>query len=167
MYFLYISPAIADIQGLIAKKDEYNNVLNRAEDLKQKRDEIFAQYNSIDSTDLDKLNKIVPEKFNSTEFANDLNMIAQRNGLAITSVRESSSGSSQGAVTAETERTPYVKNAMNLLITGPYQSLENFLREVESSLQLIDISAITFAQSKDKDGNTFQYNLDINVYSLR
>src|SRR5258708_4312003 len=83
MYFLYISPTVAEIKALNLKKAEYNTALVSASELKAKRDQVLIDYNNISSGDIDRLNKIIPEQFNSVLFANDLNTVASSYGLLV------------------------------------------------------------------------------------
>src|SRR3990167_2596777 len=78
LYFLYISPTITDVQALRDQKAEYTNVLEKVQEIKEMRDAVSATYNNIPSADLNRLSKIVPERFNSTLLANDLNNLASK-----------------------------------------------------------------------------------------
>ncbi len=174
MYFFYISPAITEVQTLSDKKAQYNDVLNKVEEIKQKRDAISSDYNNISGTDLERLNKIVPEEFNSVLFVNDINSIAGRNGITLKNLTESAaSASAASSVVAVSEVSPYKKNIITLQVQGQYSQFINFLTELESSLQLIDISKIDFTTGGDigpTSGTTNSlpsYSLEINVYSLR
>ena len=63
MYFMYISPTWAKDQTLMAQKAEYTNVLDKIKELTAERDKAIAEYNSISPEDIDKLNKLIPAKF--------------------------------------------------------------------------------------------------------
>src|SRR3989344_160437 len=83
MYFIYINPTIAEVKALSLKKVEYNNALIGAGELKKKRDNVLIDYNNISADNIDRLNKIIPERFNSVSFINDMNSIASGYGLII------------------------------------------------------------------------------------
>ena len=76
MYFVYIAPTLSDINLKSEKKAEYENVLGRVKELKQQRDSLSTKYNNVDRSDIEKLNMIIPSKFDTTYFSNDLDAIA-------------------------------------------------------------------------------------------
>ncbi len=170
MYFMYISPILADISVEKAKKAEYANVLLRTKELKEKRDILNDSYNSISPDNLALLDKVMPSKFESTVFANDITGIAYRNGLLVNDLRtdalrtqERNSEVEPGAV--DVYRT--VKTSMR--VTGSYENFIRFLRDVEKSLQLIDVSnlSITTVSGTRPTEIIFNYSLEINTYSLQ
>ncbi len=169
MYFFYISPAITDVQTLSAQKTQYADVLNKVQEVKDKRDAVLASFNSISSTDMDRLDKIVPEKFNSAFLANDLNNIASSDGVTIKSFKESTSNASNGAVTDDTVAPSYQTNIITLNLTGQYDKFLKFLSDLETSLQLVDVVNLTVVppSGEKTTDNQFQYTMEINVYSLR
>ncbi|OHB09985.1 MAG: hypothetical protein A3H52_01070 [Candidatus Zambryskibacteria bacterium RIFCSPLOWO2_02_FULL_39_26] len=169
LYFLYISPTITDVQALRDQKAEYTNVLEKVQEIKEMRDAVSATYNNIPSADLNRLSKIVPERFNSTLLANDLNNLASKNGIVIKSFKESTSNTSGGAVVASQENPAYKTNVITISLIGQYRQFMNFLAELETSLQLVDVTSLAMNSSAGQKptDNQFQYTLEINVYSLR
>ena len=169
MYFLYISPAITDVQDLSVKKDEYMNVLSKVQEIKAKRDALSTEYNSISSSDMEKLNKIIPEEFNSVQSANNINNIALKNGMFIKTFRESSASTSNQATGANgSEVGKYKTNIISITLIGQYNQLVSFLKDIESSLELMDVVSLSLVGGGSKPTDTqYNYTLEINTYSLR
>ena len=170
MYFLYMGPVITEIKDLQAKKDEYTNVLNKVKEIKDRRDAVSAEYNNISPENFERLNKIIPKKFDSVVFVNDVNNIASRNGVILKSYKENgSSSASSETTTTEAPEAIYRTNIIIMNFVGPYKQFLSFLSELETSLQLVDVITLDILSSSGVKlaDNQYQYTLEVNVYSLR
>lgn len=170
MYFMYISSTIDEVRGLLAKKAEYENVLDKAQELIAKRDSILTDYNSIPSSDIQRLNKMLPEKLDDTEFLNELNTLAVTNGLSVGAFNKISGGNN-GVVDVSEEQfsLPYITNKFSISLTGGYDQFINFIKNIEENLRLIDVTSITAKSIETTTGASggMEYLLEINVYSLK
>lgn len=168
-YFVYIKPLSVDVKALTAKKAEYTHVLNSVKEIKEKRDEILAQYDSISQTDIEKLNKIIPAKVDDVKLLNDLNNIGSKYGMIIKDFKSSdpnASASRDGVV--ENPDQIYKTTNINFTISGPYNKFLDFLSEVESGLSLLDVTHLVIKQETVQGGQQIlSYVLEANVYSLR
>lgn len=170
MYFLYISPAITEVQVLSDQKAEYNDVLNKANEIKEKRDTISSTYNNISSSDLERLGKIVPAKFNSVLFAKDVNDLASKNGVTIKSFKETvARANNSGDITLESESMPYIETIITLSLAGQYRQFMNFLAELETNIQLMDVISLSINSNAGQKvvESQSQYTLELKTYSLR
>jgi len=171
MYFLYLSPWIKEIKSLALKKEEYNTVLAKTQELKDMRDAVLQDYNSISQEDIEKLNKVVPEKFDSVLFANDLNNMAVKYGLTIKSIKSNSiTQSDREQVLATEETIPYRAYSISVTLTGPYAEFIKFLGTLETNLRLIDVRSLGIRYVKDEKVPTndkSDYSLEVDIYSLR
>jgi Tfp pilus assembly protein PilO len=167
MYYLYLSPTIGEVKGLATKNEEYQKIIDTTKELALKRDEISKQYNNIPESDIEKLNKIIPAEFDSVLFANDINNIAQKHGIQVKGLR--SSDSSQNSATSDAPPLPYKIYKVEMTLKGPYTNFIDFLENIESSLQLVDVTELGVKYLKGTDGSidNSDYRLSINVYSLR
>lgn len=170
MYFVYINPTITEVQTLSTNKTEYNNILEKIKELSEKRDAILIEYNSIPESDKARLNKIIPETFNPSLFANDINSMASQNGLSIrefkvnepkTEVRE--------AIINQPQPTGYKTTVIAIKLNGQYSQFVKFLSNLESDLHLIDVLSLLIkpvGSGKSSD-TSLEYLLEVRTYSLR
>ena len=179
LYFVYISPTWTGIAEQKIKRDEYLNVVSKSEELRAKRDEVLATYNSISESDIARLNKLVPAKFNDVLFLNDLNAMATRYSLAVSNVKidvpkdnANISNSSAPVVSVGTYKTITV----TLSLKGDYAEFGRFLRELESSLQLMDVASLSVKSSGGSSSgsgvqkvsdNSYEYVMEIHTYALK
>lgn len=170
MYFMYISPTVDEVRALLAKKQEYDNVLQKAQELIAQRDAILTDYNSIPSSDIEKLNKMLPETMDDTAFLNELNVLAVQKGLAVQSFQKVSGGNNGVVdVSEDAINLPYITNKFSMSLSGSYDQFNSFLKDIESNLRLTDITSITAKSIELQTGpsGSMEYLLEISAYSLR
>ncbi len=170
MYFLYISPMLGDIDERRGKLAEYRSALEQTKELKIQRDAAISAYNNIGETDIARLNKIIPEKFEGVLFVNDINAIASRNGIKMSEFKTNETQTpSRNTSTVETNGKSYKVVTVSLKLTGQYDQFIKFLKEIESSLQLIDVNTLSIASGKVQKAtdNNLDYSVEINTYSLK
>lgn len=163
MYFVYISPTITDIGVKNERKAEYDNVIGRIKELNQQRDSLSTKYNNISRDDIDKLNKIIPGKFDSTYFTNDLNSIASGHGMLVDGVVISNIDLVPD-INGQPIEVTYKTISVKFKLSGTYDQFLNFLKDLESSLRLMDVVDLT-ARS-DPKSNNLNYTLEIYTYAL-
>ncbi len=169
MYFMYISPMISDISIERAKKAEYTRVLSSTKELKDKRDSLTASYNEISQENLALLNKIIPTDFDSAVFANDVSSIASRNGITVMDLKVDVARTRERNLADDGTASNYRIVTTNMRVSGPYDRFVSFLKDLESSLQLIDVVNlnITSTTGQRPTDLKFEYKLEINTYSLQ
>lgn len=170
LYFLYISPTLAEVSALREKKAEYIDVLNKSKELKAKRDTILASYNNIPAEDIARLSKIVPEKFDAVRFANDINSIANRSGVSITDFTvNTDDGQNRDNVIVQPKSESYKTSIVNMTVTGGFEQFIRFLTNIESSLELMDVRNLVISSSQGERGGVTvtQYLIEMNTYSLQ
>ena len=166
VYFLYISPIETEIKSLIIKRDQYYDVLTKSKEIKDRRDAILKQYDSISSGDCTKLDKIIPPKWSPMIFINDINGIAGKDGVIVKDFR---AGAEQTADRGTAAAELYKTNTASFTVIAPYGQFKKFLTDMESSLSLMDITGLSVkGQSPDKPAvDLFNYALEIDTYSLK
>jgi Tfp pilus assembly protein PilO len=166
-YFFLISPKIGEVKSLIAEKAQYADVLNKVEEINQKRDALLTDYNNIPQEDLDKLQKVIPDTFDAADFANDINNLATQFGLAIKTYAEES-GQSNGTVDVQ-DAVPYKTHAVAFTVAGQYASFMKFLDAAETNLNLTDIDSLSIKSSTDAKSSqeTLEITVKLSTYSLK
>lgn len=170
MYFMYLSPTIADIGIKRDKLTEYQDVLEKTKELKDLRDSLSTKYNNIPQDKLDMLGKIIPEKFDSVHFSNDLNSISSKYGMAIKAIKMSDQdkGAPQGEEQATQKSYKTIKASFSL--SGHYDQFLLFLKDLEASLRIIDVTGLTMKSSpslKKGEEVSMDYTVDVQIYSLK
>ncbi len=170
MYFLYITPAAVEVNALVTQKSEYEDVLQKAKELATKRDELSLSYNNIPTADIERLNKIVPAKFDPVVMAHDLSALASQNKLAFTDFRASASDGSRQVATNPDSALPYKVTLVSFKLVGQYADFLRFLNSAEMNLRLLDVEGLEVTPNSTSDkisDSSLQFALSVNTYSLQ
>lgn len=170
MYFFYIDTALPEVQALREKKSKYDEVMQKAVALGVLRDGILKEYSSVSSDDSDRLNKLIPEKFNAVLFANDINTMIVNNGLSVKDFKTNPQRTEdRSLMNGDEQNVSYLTNIVTFKVIGDYDKFMKFLKEIESSLRLIDVVKLSIKNTggtKSTD-NFLEFTLEVNTYSLR
>jgi len=159
---------LSDIQTLSAKKAEYVNVLEKSKELKNKRDAVLTSYNSISEADVERLSKVIPYAFDPVLLANDINSIASRYGMDMKEFKVSESKAEiRGEVIIQEEEPLYKTTSVTVTISGGFDQFLKFLKDIESSLHLIDVRSLSIKAPLTAQSGVLDYSLEMNTYSLR
>ena len=158
MYLVYISPTMTNVKLLNLKKSSQNNLLLKTKELAAKRDAILIDYNNISSSDISRLNKIIPDTFNPVLFINDVNGMVFRYGMVIKEFKVN-----------ESKTEAYRTNVVTLRLQGQYSQFMKFLNDLELGSRLVDIVNLSIKPvgGQDSISGFLDYLLEINTYSLR
>jgi Tfp pilus assembly protein PilO len=166
---MYISPLWAEMSDIRAKKENYDNVLSKIEELKAERDSALNAYDSISPNDLAKLEKMIPVTFDSVKFLNDMGALSSKHGLSMDTFASTAGGADMGRSVNSLDNGGYKSNSVTLHVAGTLPQFINFLKDLESSLRIIDLTSLSMAPapSTQKNVTTLQYTLVLTVYSLK
>lgn len=170
MYFVYIKPMAIEVKARKLEKEEYTKVLTRVDDIKAKRDSVIAEYNAISPEEIDRLQKIIPEKVNSVALLNDLSVIGSTYGIVIKDFKVAETQNTNQDVVSGGSSGGYKTSHITMTIIASYESFLNFLEDMEYSLSLIDIVDINITPgSPTKSGGPgpMQIIIEADTYSLR
>ena len=170
MYFIYISPSVSEVKALSLKKANYDEVLLKSRELKAQRDDVLIDYNNISLANINKLNKIIPEIFNSVLFANDVNALASRNNLVVKDFKvDPQRTEDRELMLSQQNKNPYKTTVVTFRLVGQYGQFVRFLVDIESNLRIADVTKLsirTVGGQRSTD-NSLEYLLEINTFSLR
>ena len=170
MYLVYISPTMTNVKLLNLKKSSQNNLLLKTKELAAKRDAILIDYNNISSSDISRLNKIIPDTFNPVLFINDVNGMVFRYGMVIKEFKVNESKTEiRDAILNRPKTEAYRTNVVTLRLQGQYSQFMKFLNDLELGSRLVDIVNLSIKPvgGQDSISGFLDYLLEINTYSLR
>lgn len=167
MYFMYISPSYADMKELVIKKNDYTNALSKADELKEKRKKILAEYEAIDPMDREKLDRILPSVTDNVDVVTNINLIASSYGMTARGVRITQPQTQDRVIIPDASKAnPYKTIKVVFSMSGPYADFTKFLRDLESNSRLFDVTSLTM-KTKDEKFGIFDYSIEVSAYSLR
>jgi Tfp pilus assembly protein PilO len=171
LFFVYARPEYDTITSLQMKQTTYQDVLNKSKDLKTLRDSLVNKYNSISPQDQSKLQSMVPQTFNSVRLVSSMNTLATQYGMIFKNVQIVQQtiipDSSQIAGVGAPVPLPYKTAIISFAVTGTYTNFLAFLKQIEASQELIDVTKVTIVASKvTSSGSNLDFNVSLQTYYI-
>lgn len=167
IFFGYVNPewtgTLADKRAAIRSN---NQALEAAAEYQTKQNQLASARNAIDSANLARVATLVPDSVDNVGLILDLNALAARSGIALTSIdvaKTDDASASSGALPAG-GRSPLSSVELKLSAAGSYAGLQNFLAGVENSARLLDVTDLTVRGS---DTGVYTYQMSLRLYWLR
>lgn len=167
IFFGYVNPtwngSIAATKAAIARD---NSVLTAAKQYAKQQNQLASERNAIPAADLTALENLLPDSVDNVQTILDLNAIAARTGLSLTSANVAQSGSGSGSQSgpAASSASGTVGSVdLTLDATGTFSALQGFLQEVESSQRLLDVENLSVSGS---DTGVYTYVMLVRLYWL-
>jgi len=187
IFFGYTAKEYDATKELRKENQVLNEALSSARQLRSARDRLLESYNTFLPSDLERLEKALPDHADNIRLVIELEELAARHNLLLENVdfgesedkKEEtktnvfvSSAPESGAVQGQ---GPYGTVDLGLEFRGEYSDFTRFLEDLERSLRLISISDLSFSSdvllgTEDETINTdsvYQYALKIKAYWLK
>lgn len=164
VFFLLTRPLLADINMLREEKARLEEGLANARKLKEVRDGLIKISNDFPASDLDRLNKMLPDNVDNVKLIIDINNIARASGMSIRNVKiKTEEGQSGREVIADSGQK---RGAVTLgfSVSGAYSNFGDFLQRLARSLRLVDVMSVSFGSN---ERNFYDYNVELQTYWLK
>lgn len=165
---LFGVPQYKQIQELSGEKADYVDVLDKAKILTQKRKELIDKRNNLNTDDLKKIEKMLPNSPQNVPLILELDELARKNNLSLQNIKVEDVP--KGAAAVSKEIPVGVSSEVGTLnitfsLVGTYVDFTEFLRAAEKNLRVIDFQKIGFITQEEKD--QIQYTVAIRTYWLK
>lgn len=170
LFYLYINPSFMNVQTLIGTEHQYQDALSKASELGARRDQLLTKYNSFSQDEINRLNRILPDSVDTVKLITDLDSVAGKYGITLHSINVTQAllDNSQSINTNEASTTPYNTTTINFGFSATYPNLVLFLKDMEKSLQMVDIKSVSFdVPQGGLSANMYNYNVSLDTYSLK
>ena len=183
IFFFFIDPQYKKVKNLQAEIVENKKILDIANRLNTKKQELNEKYNQISPEEKIELEKLLPDTVDNVRLIIDMNNIAEKFGIII---RDININSKEGT-TGETKKTVSQKSnfegvleensikyvdtskigviSFSFTVSAKYEVFLEFLKQLEESLRLVDIRNIEI--SRPADGVFYDYRVTLDTYWLK
>ena len=167
VFFTFIDPQYKEVQALLETKEENNVLMQKAEDLSRKRQELTDKYNAISAGDRERLNKVLPETVDNVRLILDIDNIARRSGILVRNISVDGGINTESTDNRVIDRTGknYGVIGLSFSFSTNYTTMKRFMAELENSLRIVDIKS--FEVSASDTGDVYSYNVSLDTYWLR
>lgn len=162
LFFGYIDPTYSDVKELLAEKAESDNILMRSKELQIERDKLLVKYNAISPENRARLAKLLPDNIDNVRLIIDIDDIARTHGMRI---RNFNTTTNDQKDTIGRDGTPYGTLTLSFSTTASYNVFLAFLKDLEHSLRVIDVTAVTF--NSGDTSQLYDYNVSVKTYWLK
>ncbi len=183
--YVYITPKYGDIMNLQSNNSELSAALVKAKDIDNISKDLSEKMRSFPKEDLDRLERLLPLKFDELRFVNDLQGVGERNGLKIQgiTITDTPTNASGGQQPQQPQGMPnssgittggYITHKFSFTVSAQYRTFIIFLKDLERSLEFADINSVSLATSgalgqggKQASSDTYTYQVEFTTYSLK
>lgn len=160
----YIDGEYKRIQTIRAEQVVINEDITRADKVDDDLAALRQEFESFPSGATERLAVMLPEKVDNVKLLVDLEGIASKHGLFLKGPEVSISENKRDENTGV--RVPEEQPAtVRFVVTGPYRVFREFLRDIERSLVIHDMSVVGFSGDDAPRGVEPVYNFQVEVYT--
>lgn len=181
IYYGYTKHAFADIKAIKIQLADYNDTLNKANELDDEKKSIADTINSFSQDDKDRLEKLIPDNADNVRLIIDIQNIASASGLSIKniSVNDDSNptgaavtagaaanqtSSDQGLSTLNSTKK-YDSVTLSFSVASSYENFIGFLGKLEQSLRLVDVTSLTVKNTESP--GIYNFDIELKAYWLK
>lgn len=136
--------------------DLYADALAKSKELLRVRDSVLNQFRNIPPSGIERLNKLLPSAVDNVRLVRDLDTLARRYSLVLRSINVTVASSEESAAS-------YGVLDITFNTAGNYDTFRSFLRDVEQSLRLMDVTRLSIAATPQ---GSFSYGVTLRTYWL-
>lgn len=162
-------PKYEEVKMVRTETDEYRVATEKYAVYNAKIQELLLIRDSVNLKDKERLETLAPSELDVTHLLVDLENMAIRSNISVENVEvlDKIHGSS-GVRGRQTESVEPSSEEMQfaevtLSLSGTYINFKNFLKTVETSLTLMEVTKMTLNQ---KEGDEYSFNVTIRTYAL-
>lgn len=159
LFFGFVDPMWRDAKAANEKLTLEKNDLKNIKIFQEKRDSLLAEERSVSQLDRERLAKLVPDSIDSVKLILEIYRIGQESGVNVRSV-DVTEPSRDGTLST----VKYGTLPMRLVMSGSYENFKVFLRNIEKSLTLLDVTGITLRPQKT---SSYEYTVSAKTYWLK
>lgn len=173
IFFFFTQPQYDTIRALESEVDQYDQALERSSELQKIKQSLISRRNAFNLEDVNRLQKLLPDHVDNVRLVLDLDNLAARHGMAIQNVVTSNPvavRSSGGAIAdAAGTRQKYDSLTLQFRTQGTYENFVAFLRDLETSLRIVDLVDLSLVQVPGSVAGEplYRFELTIRTYWLK
>ncbi len=179
-FFTFTNPFYENVLADRKQVASYNEALDNSKALEAERDKLTQKYNSFDSENLSKLQKLLPDNVDNIRLILEIEKIASPYGMVLKDVKynvtnkDASASQTAGTIQGTKNSLGNDYGIWNLEFStqGTYNNFINFVKDLENNLRVVDISSIQFSSNTNTGLNPFlseayRYSFKIKTYWLK
>jgi hypothetical protein len=187
LFFTFIQPQFDDYKRLDTDIADYDQALKRAQELQDRVNELVAEKNAINQSELERLQNLLPDSVDEVATVLALDALSAKHQMTLKGIavgaqtKGVAGGAGSGKVAFSDEKTTQTARpdgtvvaqptdvvetkSLTFGLTGTYDNFKKFLADIENSLALMDIASLTISEPADSNISTFA--ISVNMYQFK
>lgn len=155
LIYTVILPQYHNVQAHRAEFNQYKSILANVSELTAKRDELLIKYQAIPKEEIDRLDKVLPDRVDTVKFALDLDKVGSKYGITLKSLKVSpvsnSDDSSEIDLSSASTSAPssFETTTIEFSFVSTYDSFDKFMADIGKSLRIMNIQKLSFTSTED------------------
>jgi len=178
VFFTFTNPMYKNFVAEKAQIASYNEALNNSKMLENERDKLTKKFNSIDPSNLERLQKFLPDSIDNIRLILEMEKLALPYGMILKDVKyatlEKSATSNivPAGMAATIATQDYGTWDLEFSTQGTYSNFISFIKEIENNLRMVDIVSVDFSSDVGLSpgagsSEAYKYNIKIKTYWLK
>ena len=154
-------------RSTLVKKDQavqIDKAKKSAYELNEQRQKLTEMRNKISNSDVNKINKMLPDSVENVGLIIEINNISKKNGMGDIKSPQINQESSAKSSSKGIDSSKYGSLAMSFNVTGTYDQFLTFIQDLETYVRIVDVTGLSFTATKD---GRYTYNITIQTYWLK
>ena len=177
IFFTFTDPQYKEVQTLLEEKAENEEMLEKANELTRKRQDLSDKYAAISEDEKQELLKVLPDTVDNVRMILDMTNIADNAntnyGIILRAVSVSGDLDELSGATNIRDNSNVIDKTSNNVgvinvkfsFSTSYETLKAFMRDLENSLRVMDI--VDFSVTASDTTEIYNYSISLNTYWLR
>ncbi len=169
VFILYTKPSYDAVKVAQAEIAQYDQALDRANELQELKQSLLSRYNTFDPGDIERLHKLLPDHVDNVRLVLDFDNLANKHNLAIQNVvigrgtPDAVPGRTQNAEVIGGVTKAYESLTLKFSTQGTYQGFVTFMEDVQASLRIVDLVSLTLAAASAEQTGEPVYRFDVTI----
>ena len=154
--YLFAVPTLASVDEMRKDIETLNDLIVKTEQLNAVGAEVIERYQSVTSSDLDRVSRLVPDQIDNVKLILEIQQLAEKYGLSVQQI----DAADAGVRTVAGQTLNRVSFTAEML--GFYGDFVDFVEQLELSQRIIDPTSLDFQALESENG--YVYNLSLDTY---
>ncbi|OHB11492.1 MAG: hypothetical protein A3G05_01655 [Candidatus Zambryskibacteria bacterium RIFCSPLOWO2_12_FULL_45_14] len=165
LFYTFTNVQYQEAKSLQTIANKYQDVLAEASEAIELRDRLLSTYEAIPASEIERINKALPDNVDTVRLAFDLDGMASRYGISIKSI-QAVVGADAGSSTIVLPELagPYSEATVSFSFISTYSNFMRLLADLEKNLRIMDITSIKFLTS---ESGLYEYQISVETYWLK
>jgi hypothetical protein len=165
LFFTFTDAKYKEVKEVQETNAKYITAIQNSNELIKLRDDIVDQYNAFPSESLRRVGKLVPNNIDSVRLIIDINGITSKYGVPVQNVRIDTIKGAPNKETVIADGKIYNTAKLSFTVKTRYETFIKILKDIESSLRILDIEEVSFMA--DDKSDLYSFDITLRTYWMK